>query len=205
MGVLAVYNSIPHQYSIPTTANFQMPFCNSSASFSTRVFAFDNELFIQTHGRAMGTRFVPQYANMFMHKFEQDFFAVQDLRPTLYTRYTDDFFILWTYGKESLKQPHCDINKFHPTIRLTMDYSLESFSFLDTGISIKDGHLNKDRHGNTTDRVPFVIQYFLGAQKQCYVLHSLQHIVDDNEHLAKIFPTPPFLAFKQPPNLKQII
>eukprot|EP00061_Rhincodon_typus_P008219 g30641.t1 len=37
-------------------------------------------------------------------------------------------------GEESLKQLHRDINKFYPTIRLTMDYSLESVSFLDTCI-----------------------------------------------------------------------
>eukprot|EP00061_Rhincodon_typus_P014977 g42388.t1 len=44
--------------------------------------------------------------------------------------------------EESLKRLHNNINKFHPTIRLTIDYSLESVSFLDTRISIKDGHLS---------------------------------------------------------------
>eukprot|EP00061_Rhincodon_typus_P004364 g22402.t1 len=56
-----------------------------------------------------------------------------------------------------------------------------------------------------SDRLPFVVQYFLGAEELCHVLCSLQHIVDDDEHLAKIFPTPPLLAFKQPLNLKQTI
>eukprot|EP00061_Rhincodon_typus_P005784 g25719.t1 len=55
------------------------------------------------------------------------------------------------------------------------------------------------------DRIPFSIQYFLGAEKLCHVLRSLQHIIDDNEHLTTIFPTPPLLTFKQPPNLKQTI
>eukprot|EP00061_Rhincodon_typus_P017849 g46740.t1 len=35
-----------------------------------------------------------------------------------------------------------------------------------------------------SDRVLFIIQYFLGVEK----LHCLQHIIDDDEHLAKIFP-----------------
>eukprot|EP00061_Rhincodon_typus_P013589 g40049.t1 len=57
-----------------------------------------------------------------------------------------------------------------------------------------------------TDRVPFVIQYFPGAQKLHHVLRSFQHIiVDDDERFAKIFPMPPLLTFKQPPNLKQTI
>eukprot|EP00061_Rhincodon_typus_P005578 g25265.t1 len=56
-----------------------------------------------------------------------------------------------------------------------------------------------------TDRAPFIVQYFPGAEELRHVLHSLQHVIDDDEHLAKIIPTPPLLAFKQPPNLKQTI
>ncbi|XP_072452300.1 uncharacterized protein [Chiloscyllium punctatum] len=56
-----------------------------------------------------------------------------------------------------------------------------------------------------TDRVPFVVQYFPGAERLCHVLRDLQHIINEDEHLTKTFPTPPLLAFKQPPNLKQII
>eukprot|EP00061_Rhincodon_typus_P011114 g35898.t1 len=58
---------------------------------------------------------------------------------------------------------------------------------------------------DTTDRVPFVIQYFPGVEKLRHVLHSLQHAINDDEHLANIFVTPSFLTFKQPPNLKQTI
>eukprot|EP00061_Rhincodon_typus_P012337 g38006.t1 len=39
------------------------------------IIIFDNQFFIQTHGTAMGIKFEPQYANIFMHKFKQDFFA----------------------------------------------------------------------------------------------------------------------------------
>eukprot|EP00061_Rhincodon_typus_P012171 g37739.t1 len=56
---------------------------------------------------------------------------------------------------------------------------------------------------DTTSRVPFVIQYFPGVEKLCHVLCSLQHVIDDDEHLAKIIRTSPLLTFKQPPNLKQ--
>eukprot|EP00061_Rhincodon_typus_P011952 g37336.t1 len=56
-----------------------------------------------------------------------------------------------------------------------------------------------------TDRVPFVVQYVPRADKLSHVLRSLQHDIDDYEHLAKIFPRPPLPAFKQPPNLKQTI
>eukprot|EP00061_Rhincodon_typus_P004985 g23890.t1 len=58
---------------------------------------------------------------------------------------------------------------------------------------------------DTTDRVSFIIQYFPRAEKPHHVLRCLQHVIDDDEHLAKVFPTPPLLAFKQLPNLKQTI
>eukprot|EP00061_Rhincodon_typus_P011583 g36712.t1 len=56
-----------------------------------------------------------------------------------------------------------------------------------------------------SNRVLFIDQYFERVEKLRHVLHSLQRIIDDDEHLAKIFPTPPLLAFKQSPKLKQTI
>eukprot|EP00061_Rhincodon_typus_P006502 g27206.t1 len=58
---------------------------------------------------------------------------------------------------------------------------------------------------DTSDRVPFVVQYFVGTAKLRHVLPSFQHIINDDERLAKIFPTPPLLTFKQPLHLKQTI
>ncbi|XP_067832584.1 uncharacterized protein [Heptranchias perlo] len=280
MDVSALDTSIPHDDGIAATASILNT--NNSQSpdailqlirfiLDHNVFTFDNQFFTQTHGTAMGTKFAPQYANIFMHKFEQDFFTAQDLQPTLYTRYIDDIFFLWTHGEESLKRLHNNINKFHPTIKLTMDYSSESVSFLDTRISIKDGHLStslyrkpmdnltmlhfssfhpnhvkeaipygqalrihrvcsdeeeRDGHLQTlkdalvrtgydarlidrqfrrataknridllrrltwdaTNRVPFVVQYFPGAEKLRHVLRSLQHVINDDN--TSLWPSP---------------
>eukprot|EP00061_Rhincodon_typus_P002612 g18005.t1 len=59
------------------------------------------------------------------------------------------------------------------------------------------------RQTRKTNRMLFVIQYISGMEKLHHVLRNLQHVIDDDKHLAKIFPMPPLLAFKQPPNLKQ--
>eukprot|EP00061_Rhincodon_typus_P017951 g46901.t1 len=56
-----------------------------------------------------------------------------------------------------------------------------------------------------SNRVHFIVQHFPGAEKLCHDLRNLQHIIDDNELLIKIFLTPPLLTFKQMPNLKQTI
>eukprot|EP00061_Rhincodon_typus_P015603 g43373.t1 len=47
--------------------------------------------------------------------------------------------------------------------------------------------------------------YFPTAERQHHVLHSLRHVIDNDEHLAKIIPTSPLLTFKQLPSLKQTI
>eukprot|EP00061_Rhincodon_typus_P010434 g34720.t1 len=65
--------------------------------------------------------------------------------------------------------------------------------------------LHRRQTQDTTNRVPFVIQYFLGAEKLHHVLCSLQHLINDNEHLVNIFPMTPLLAFKQRPDFKQTI
>eukprot|EP00061_Rhincodon_typus_P014175 g41042.t1 len=55
---------------------------------------------------------------------------------------------------------------------------------------------SEDKHGMCPIGYP-------GAEKLRHVLCSLQHVIDDDEHLAKIFPTPPPLTSEQAPNLKQ--
>eukprot|EP00061_Rhincodon_typus_P012161 g37724.t1 len=60
---------------------------------------------------------------------------------------------------------------------------------------LKNNNLLRRRTQDTTDRVPFIIQYFPRAEKLHHALCSLQHVID--EHLTKIFPTPPLLTFKQ--------
>eukprot|EP00061_Rhincodon_typus_P012048 g37512.t1 len=159
MDISALYTSIPHNDGIAARASaFNTNNCQLSDAIlqlidsilNHNVFTFDKQFFIQTHRTAMGTNFALQYANIFMHKFKQDFSAVQVLQPTLYTRYIDDIFFFWTHGDGSLKRLHSDITKFHPTTRHTMDYSSDSISFLDTRISIKVGHLSTSLYHNPT-------------------------------------------------------
>ncbi|XP_072410591.1 uncharacterized protein [Chiloscyllium punctatum] len=107
MDVSALYTSIPHNDGIAATASvLNTNNCQSPNTIlqlihfilDHNVFTFDNQFFIQTHGTAMGTKFAPQYVNIFMHRFKQEFFSMQDLQPTLYTRYIDDISFLWTHG-----------------------------------------------------------------------------------------------------------
>eukprot|EP00061_Rhincodon_typus_P007920 g30076.t1 len=89
-------------------------------------------------------------------------------------------------------------------IRTGYDAQLIDHQFRHT-IAKNHNDLLRKQTRDKSNWVPFVTQYFPGAKKLRHVLRSLQHVIDDIEHLAKIFATPPLLAFKQTPNLKQNI
>ena len=56
----------------------------------------------QLLGTAIGTKFAPTYASIFMDKLESGFLKSQDLTPFLWCRYIDDVVFIWPHGKEKL-------------------------------------------------------------------------------------------------------
>ena len=160
MDVSSLYSNIPHEAGITATRRVLekngCPFPETTLKLIKFIlehnsFVFDNTYYLQKQGTAMGTRFAPQYANLFMHRLEEDLFASRPLRPDLYLRYIDDIFLIWSHGKESLVQLHEDINKIFPTINLTMEFSEESITFLDTRVYLREGNLQTSLHRKPTD------------------------------------------------------
>ena len=99
-------------------------------------FEFNNELFLQTGDTAMGTSLAPNYANLFMDRFESKALAKQSLKPLIWKRFIDDIFLIWTHGEESLNKFVQYLNSLHPTIKFTSEYSKESINFLDTTVKL---------------------------------------------------------------------
>ena len=79
----------------------------------------------QTLGIAIGTRFAPAYACIFMGKIETDFPKTQQSSPLEWYLYIDDVSFVWTHGKQKLKSFLEDLNNYHPNITFTH----ESISF----------------------------------------------------------------------------
>ena len=46
-------------------------------------------------GTAMGTRMAPNYAIIFMHKIESEILDKTPLKPKFFKRFIDDIFIIW--------------------------------------------------------------------------------------------------------------
>ena len=59
-------------------------------------------------GTAMGTPMAPNYANLFMAKFEEDmittYYNSTGFKPLVWYRYIDDIFLIWTHGNDELEK-----------------------------------------------------------------------------------------------------
>ncbi|XP_050792228.1 uncharacterized protein LOC127042831 [Gopherus flavomarginatus] len=163
MDVEALYTNIPHtdgiqavRNTIPDDATAQLAAELCAFILTHNYFKFDDNIYLQISGTAMGTRMAPQYANIFMADLEQRFLSSCPLTPLLYLRYIDDIFIIWTHGKETLEKFHHDFNSFHPTINLSLDQSTREVHFLDTTVQISDGHINTTLYRKPTDRYAYL-------------------------------------------------
>ena len=89
----------------------------------------------------MGTALAPNYANLFMDRFETNVLANYPLQPLIWKRFIDDIFLIWTQGEDSLKDFVNYLNNLQPTIKFTSETSTESINFLDTTVKL-DEHRN---------------------------------------------------------------
>ena len=65
-------------------------------------FEFDSKIKQQISSTAIGMKFAPPYACLFLDKFERDSLAAQILKPWVWLRYIDDIFFVWTHGEDKL-------------------------------------------------------------------------------------------------------
>ena len=95
---------------------------------------FNGINYLQIKTCAMGTIYVPSYANIFMEKFESAHIYpyIRD-KTTMYLQYRDLFFI-WKGREEELISFIEDPNKKYPSVKFGFKYSKTEIEFLDTKI-----------------------------------------------------------------------
>lgn len=126
-------------------------------------FEFDYKYYLQIKGTAMGKRFAPSYANIFMASWEREALAKTTLQPVFYCRYLDDIFAIWTHTKEEFDIFLNELNQHDPDIRLTAQIDYTQINFLDTVIF-------KGPHFTNTGRLDSKI-YFKTTDTHC-LLHK---------------------------------
>ena len=160
--VVGLYPSIPHVAGLEALYEKLEERSNKKVSSADLVdmaefvlknnfFEFDSNVKQQISGTAIGTKFAPPYACIFMDKVENDFLKTQTVKPLVWLRYIDDIFFIWNESEAKLDAFLEDLNKFHPNLKFTSEKSKTSVNFLDVTVNLIDQQLETDLYCKPTD------------------------------------------------------
>ncbi|KAM8967064.1 collagen alpha-6(VI) chain [Pelodytes ibericus] len=104
-------------------------------------FWFEGQYYLQLCGTAMGTRFAPSYANIFVADWEAD--HIWNNNPfgeslVLWRRYIDDVLIVWRGNRESLQDFVLHLNSNQHGLHFTSNIQDDTIDFLDLTLYIED-------------------------------------------------------------------
>ena len=172
MDVASLYTNIDHEEG--AEACFQKLENRKNKKVSSRIlkslillvlkcnaFQFGTTIYEQVMGTCMGTPMAPNYANLFMDRFENDvlhsFREKTGFAPLVWFRYIDDIFFIWTHGEDSLEefiqhnQNFSSSQKMKSDIRFEVNKSTSQVEFLDVKVILNDGSLKTDLYTKPTD------------------------------------------------------
>ena len=95
------------------------------------IFTFGKKTLTEKQGTAIGTKFAPPCSILFTAELEEK--IIKESEYKLY---------LWELGENKLKLFIDNINKVHPTIKFTAEWSKTSISFLDVTVSCRRSNRN---------------------------------------------------------------
>ncbi|KAL2076952.1 hypothetical protein ACEWY4_027451 [Coilia grayii] len=95
-------------------------------------FEFDSKFYLQVKGTAMGKKFAPSYANIFMANWEQRALEAFPLKPLHYFRFLDDIWGVWPFTMEDFIKFTIHLNTFTPSIKIQYNIHDTEVNFLDT-------------------------------------------------------------------------
>lgn len=142
------------------------------------LFEFNNKLFRQLLGTAMGIHPAPSYANLYMADIDEQIgeqaAEIEEDPLKLYKRFLDDIFGIWAGNLDSLYEFVKEINKINPCIKFTLEHSspfrcdinaehdcwchtTKFVPFLDTKLYIEDGKITTDLYRKETDRCMYLL------------------------------------------------
>ena len=142
LDVESMYTNIDHDQGIQAIRNaysdsMSNPKCIAvmellELSLKRNDFEFNDKIFLQTSGTAMGRKYAPHYADIFMAEFEKEALAKCKLQPNCYHRYLDDIFMVWSHGRVAFLEFLDTFNSHRPSIKFKSEINSKSINFLDT-------------------------------------------------------------------------
>ncbi len=124
---------------------------------TTNYFMFDSDYFLQVSGVSMGSKMSPSFASLHVGLFEQETVLNPAKNPylqfiSIYKRYFDDIFFIWTSAEDKLHEFHQFMNTHNSHLNFTMSHDQRKRSFLDIlVINNRDG-LSTSLYRKPTDR-----------------------------------------------------
>ena len=167
--VASLYTVISHQHGLQAVDFYlqqesdipplQKEFILELLRFATthNYFWFGGTFFLQICGVAMGAKFAPSLANLFMAHWERE--AIDDQPPSqlrLWKRYIDDVLVIWEGDTTSLEEFFFKLNSNTRGISLQYDISTSHIHFLDLNIYVKEDKLITNTFFKETDRNAFI-------------------------------------------------
>ena len=73
----------------------------ASLVLENNYFEFNDRFYRQEMGTAIGTKFAPAYANLFITRLEERLLEASPYEPLIWMRLIDDVFFIWVHGKRS--------------------------------------------------------------------------------------------------------
>lgn len=167
--VASLYTCIPHQRVIEAVheylkrdaslATLQVDFIIELLEFATQhnYFWFDGRFYLQQKGVAMGAKFAPSLANLFMTKWEEDIvYAMGNPQLLLWAQYIDNILLLWGGTPEDLTNFFSVLNTNDRGIVLTYESSKSKIHFLDLVIERSDQQFIFSTYFKPTDRNVYI-------------------------------------------------
>ncbi|CAF4298322.1 unnamed protein product, partial [Adineta steineri] len=156
--VESLYTNVPVKEAIEITLNYiykptkliDVPFSRDQMekllylSITDAPFRFQNKIYKQIDGVAMGNPLAPIIADLWMQKMEDKLNRFSTNKPLIWLRYVDDIFCIFTIPKIKIDDFHSRINKWHPNLRFTLEVESNisySISFLDVLVTHNEDKL----------------------------------------------------------------
>ena len=143
---LSLYTNVLVEEAIETTLNYiykptklvDVPFDKErmrillNLSIRDAPFRFQNKIYKQIDGVAMGNPLAPILADLWMRKIEEKLNRFSTNEPLVWLRYVDDVFCVFTIPREKILEFYTRINRWHPNLQFTVEFeSNNSIAFLD--------------------------------------------------------------------------
>ena len=153
------------------------------------IFSFEDRVYTQKSGVAMGSPLSPILANIYMEYFESVLLITipEHLRPSLWVRYVDDIFAIYQHNDDAFQEFFDLLNNLSPSINFTVEWENNCvLPFLDVNVhranfgfafsvyrkpTHTDTYIHFYSHHSQQIKQSVVFNLFLRAHRICDPIH----------------------------------